>query len=172
MRENDKFSADSANSSKCAIDEFELLDNLLRKVDRYISIGFLNEAQSMMVLSLHISQRIQDEVSSFTGHTDVKYLGYKECMEIIFFIFCPLKLEKLLTRILNYKVTLKFETFLSFPSRVTQHLALCARMYPYKDCRDFIEVHRRSIIKLNLPTTLKKRRLYFRNIALQNFKKL
>jgi hypothetical protein len=43
---------------------------------------------------------------------------------------------------------------LSFSSRVTRHLALCARMYPLKDRRDFIEVHRRSIIKLNLPTTL------------------
>ena len=91
MRENDKFCADSTNASKCAIENFELLDNLLRKVDRFISIGFLKEAQSMMVLSLHISQRIQDEVSSFTGHTDLKYLGYKECLQ---FIFCPLKLEK------------------------------------------------------------------------------
>ena len=43
---------------------------------------------------------------------------------------------------------------MSFSSRVTRHLALCARMYPLKDRRDFIEVHRRSIIKLNLPTTL------------------
>ena len=63
VRENDKFSADSANSSKCAIENFELIDNLLRKVERFVVIGFLNEEQSIMVLSLHLSQRIQDEVS-------------------------------------------------------------------------------------------------------------
>ena len=51
-------------------------------------------------------------------------------------------------------MNLKFKTFVSLSSRVTRHLALCARMYPYKNCCDFIEVHRRSIIKLNLPTTL------------------
>ena len=27
-------------------------------------------------------------------------------------------------------------------------------MYPHKDRKDFIEVHRRSVIELNLPTTL------------------
>ena len=154
VHESDKFSADSANSSRCAIENFELLDNLLRRVDRYISIGFLNEAQSMLVLSMYISQRVQDEVSSFTGYTDLKYLGFKECSESIQFIFCPLKLEKLLTLILNYKVNLKFESFLSFSSRVTRHLALCARMYPDRDSRDFIEIHRRNIIKLDLPTIL------------------
>ena len=35
VRENDKFCADSMNASKCAIENFELLDNILRKVDRY-----------------------------------------------------------------------------------------------------------------------------------------
>ena len=104
-------------------------------------IGFLNEAQSIMVLSLHISQRIQDEVSSFTGHTEFQNLGYKESIESLQFIYCPLKLEKLLTIILNYKFNLTYETFLSFSSRVTRHLALCSRMYPNKDCTDFIEVH-------------------------------
>ena len=42
VQESDKFSADSANSSRCAIENFELIDNLLRRVDRYISIGFMN----------------------------------------------------------------------------------------------------------------------------------
>ena len=154
LNESDKFSADSASSSRCAIENFELLDNLLRQVDRHISIGFLNEAQSILVLSLHISQRVQDEVSSFTGHTDLKYLGFKECIESLQFIFCPLKLEKLLTLVLNYKINLKFESFLSFSSRVTRHLTLCARMFPDKDRRNFIELHRKNIIKLNLPTTL------------------
>ena len=77
VRENDKFSADSTNSSKCAIEIFELIDNLLRKVERFVVIGFLNEEQSIMVLSLHLSQRIQDEVSSFSGHTELGNWGIK-----------------------------------------------------------------------------------------------
>ena len=54
----------------------------------------------------------------------------------------------------DYKINLKYESFLSFSSRVTRHLTLCARMYAEKDRRVFIELHRKNIIKLNLPTSL------------------
>ena len=154
VREADKFCADSANSSKCAIENFEQIDNLLRKVERFVSIGFLNEEQTVMVLTLYLSQRIQDEVSSFSGHTELREMSFQEVISGLQFIYCPLKLDKLLTIILNYKINLTYESFLSFSSRVTRHLALCSRIYPAKDRKDFIEVHRRSVIKLNLPVSL------------------
>ena len=40
-------------------------------------------------------------------------MGYKEMISSLQFIYCPLKLDKLLTIILNYKVNLTYETFLS-----------------------------------------------------------
>ena len=154
VSEGDKFSADSTNAIKDAVENFECIDNIVRKVDRYTQIGFLNESQAMLVFGLFLSQRVTDEISSFLGQTDFKHVSFRDCIQSVQFVFVPLKLDTFLALILNYRINIKYETFLSFSSRVTRHLTLCSRVKPENERKAFIEMHRRGIFKQNLPTQL------------------
>ena len=88
-----------------------------------------------------------------------RFYRFKECgVQGIYsgvqFIFVPLKLETLLSLVLNYRINVKYETFLSFASRVTWHLTLCERVHPISERKSFLEGHRWSIFKQNLPSNL------------------
>ena len=146
--------ADSTTLIRDAVDNFDKLDLLIRKIDKFVQIGFLSEAQSKIVLGIYVSQRVIDEVTSFLGFTDLKNVALRECIKALQFIFVPLKLETLLSLVLNYRINIKYETFRSFASRVTRHLTLCARVHPISERKTFLEGHRRSIFKQNLPSNL------------------
>ena len=88
--------ADSTTLIRDAVDNFEKLDLLIRKIGKFVQIGFLSEAQSKIVLGIYVSQRVIDEVTSFLGFTDLKNVAFRECIQALPFIFVPLKLESLL----------------------------------------------------------------------------
>ena len=152
--EADKFAADSTSSIRDAVENFEKLDILVRKIDKLVQIGFLTEQQTMLVLALFMSQRVSDEITSFLGQTDLKTISFRACLQALQFVFVPLKLDTFLAIVLNYRINTRYETFLSFASRVTRHLTLCSRVRPEENRQTFLEMHKRSIFKQNLPSSL------------------
>ena len=46
--------ADSTTLIRDAVDNFDKLDLLIRKIDKFVQIGFLSEAQSMIVLGIYV----------------------------------------------------------------------------------------------------------------------
>ena len=65
---------------KDAVENFEKLDNLVRKIDKFVQIGFLNKSQTMLVFGLCLCQRVTDEITSFLGQTDLKSISFRDCL--------------------------------------------------------------------------------------------
>ena len=154
LREEEKFSADSSTALKDAITNFESMDSVLKHVDRHCQVALLDEQQAVLVLSLYLSSQIYDEISSYLGVTDIKLLKFAQIVAAAQFLYIPLRLEVLEKLVLNYKINSRYESYLSFASRVTRHISLCARRHPESARAEYIETHRRAVFRGNLPTGL------------------
>ena len=154
LTEENKFSADSSTALKDAICNFESLDMVLKNVDRHCQVALLNEQQAVLVLSLYLTSQIYDEISSYLGVTDIKLLKFAQIIAALQFLYIPLRLEVLEKLVVNYKINSRYESYLSFASRVTRHISLCARRHPESARAEYIENHRRAVFRGNLPTGL------------------
>ena len=154
LSEDVKFNADSSTALKDAIQNFELMDTVLKAVDRHVAVGMLDETQSVLILTLYLSQRIYDEVASYLCVTDLKSKKFSTIIASLQFLYVPLRLQVLEKLVLNYRINTKYESFLTFASRVTRHISLCARRHPEAARKEYIESYRCQVFRSNLPVGL------------------
>ena len=155
--ENDRFNAVSTEANTQAICNYEKLDQIVKQIDEHTLIGQLTESQGVYILGMYLSQSVIDEVAAYNLVTELKYLSFHKCISSLQYIFVPLQLEQFLAIVQNYRINQQVETFLSFASRVTRHLSLCARLESAENREQFIESFRIRILKANLPYDLQKK---------------
>ena len=66
VSEKIKFDGTSQNAKAQAVKNFEQFDVIFSRMDKNVLLGALNEVQAVSVLQLYLSQRIVDEISSYT----------------------------------------------------------------------------------------------------------
>ena len=149
VAESDKFSATQSKATLNAVVNFESLDVIARKQEKYQLLGSLTEIMCISVLGLHFIQRIIDEVASYLGD-EWKNLTYFEIFRALQFLYCPLDLEVFESLVLAYRIV-PGESFLEFSSRVFRHLKLCSRLFPPEKRSQYIEEKRCQILKHSMP---------------------
>ena len=144
-----KFNGRHSTAKQQAVANFELLDIILKKMEKFILIGCLTEKLAVNVLSNYFTQRLIDEISSYMG-SDWKSLSYLQILSAVQFLMIPLDLLIFQNIVLAYR-QIQGESFLEFSSRVFRHLKLCSRLLPLKAREQYIENKRCAILKQNLP---------------------
>ena len=145
-----RFDGKSEHAKTQAVKNFELFDIIFSRMEKNILLGSLSELQAVSVLQLYLSQRITDEICSYTN-IEWKFLSYTEIIKTIQFLYIPLNLEIFQNLVLSYRID-KNESFLEFSSRVFRHLKLCSRLKSPDERVSYVELHRCSILKNNLPS--------------------
>ena len=163
VSEKVKFDGKSENAKAQAVKNFEQFDVIFSRMDKNVLLGALNEIQAVSVLQLYLSQRIVDEISSYTN-VEWKYLSYTEIIKSVQFLYIPLNLVIFQNIVLSYRID-RGESFLEFSSRVFRHLKLCSRLKSPEERDSYVEMHRCSILKNSLPpdtlnTITKKEQIY------------
>ena len=158
-----KFDGTSQNAKAQAVKNFEQFDVIFSRMDKNMFLGALNKVQSVSVLQLYLSQRIVDEISSYTN-IEWKFLSYTEIIKSIQFLYIPLNLVIFQNIVFSYQID-KGESFLEFSSRVFRHLKLCSRLKSPEERDAYVEMHRCAILKDSLPpetlnTITKKEQIY------------
>ena len=158
-----KFDGTSQNAKTQAVKNFEQFDVIFNRMEKNTLLGALNEVQAVSVLQMYLTQRIVDEISSYTN-VDWKFLSYTEIVKTIQFLYIPLNLVIFQNIVLSYRID-KGESFLEFSSRVFRHLKLCSRLKSPEERDSYVELHRCAILKNSLPpdtlnTINKKEQIY------------
>ena len=150
VSEKIKFDGKSENAKTHAVKNFEKFDIIFSRMEKNILLGSLSEIQAVSVLQLYLSQRITDEISSYTN-IEWKYLSYTEIIKTVQFLYIPLNLEIFQNMVLSYRID-RNESFLEFSSRVFRHLKLCSRLKSPEERNAYVELHRCNILKNSLPS--------------------
>ena len=149
IKEMEKFDGTCETAKQNAVKNFEIVDNILCQMEKFILLGSLNERQAISVLEMFLTQRIVDEISSYCNE-EFKSLSYVAILETCQFLYIPLNLEFFESKVMSYKQE-QNETFLEFSSRVYRHLKLCSRLKGVEMRKDYIEINRCKILKNSLP---------------------
>ena len=149
IKEIEKFDGTCETAKQNAVKNFEIVDNILCQMEKFILLGSLNERQAISVLEMFLTQRIVDEISSYCNE-EFKSLSYVAILETCQFLYIPLNLEFFESKVMSYKQE-QNETFLEFSSRVYRHLKLCSRLKAVEMRKDYIEINRCKILKNSLP---------------------
>ena len=164
IRDVDKFDPSSDTAGRLCVVNFECLENILKRLETIIILGNLSEQHACIMLQGYLSQKCQDSVVAYTRR-EFHELSYKEVIQTLQYLFCPIKIHIFERKVLGYKINAPHESFLSFASRCLRHLSLCSKKLPENEREAYVERHRASLLRMALPPTIfrvveKKENLY------------
>ena len=147
-----------------SVKNFEMLELILKRVDKLILIGSLGERHAVVIFQKFLTQRVQDEICSYLKEEFLE-MTFKQILTTAQFFYIPLCLRTFERVVLGYRIIKNTETFLEFASKSFRHLRLCSRLYPVDDREQYIEGNLKKILKFSLPVALlatiqKKKSLY------------
>ena len=153
IREEEKFNPSIMTSTQNCVLNFEKLETLLKRLDTLVLIGNLSEMHAVALFQRFIAQPVQDTVTSYL-QKNWEDASFKSIVEILQWVFVPLRLKVFENLVLAYRHDNTQETFLAFASKTFRHLKLCSRLKPAEQRDIYIEINNRKILKQSLPAKL------------------
>ena len=151
--DHEKFDPNVTSCMSNSVNNFEMLELILKHVDKLILIGSLGERHAVVLLQKFLTQRVQDEICSYLKE-EFWEMTLKQILTTAQFFYIPLCLRTFERVVLGYRIIKNQETFLEFDSKSFQHLRLCSRLYPGEAREQYIEGNFKKILKFSLPVAL------------------
>ena len=152
IKENDIFSAKENESNQMAIKNYESISKILKRLDKVIVLCNLSQSHGRVLLQDFLDIKVQDSICVYTQQ-DFQDLSYKRILETLQYIYVPIDLTKLESRILSYRLE-KDETMFTFAARCKKHLHICSKTLSPSERNDYCESHLRRLIRQNLSQEL------------------
>ena len=150
VKPEDKFDGDIRKATVNAIYNFEILENIIIKINRVVSLCSLKEIQTKIFFMAYLSDNVVDNINGFCQQPFLE-ISFYNILLTIQKIFCPIRIDILEARVMSYTKT-DTESIFVFSDRCRRHLDLISRKMPPDVRRNYIESHVTRLLKANLPS--------------------
>ena len=154
VKESDIFNKDIRNSKRDSIANFEFLDLIMKRIDKCVTLCNLSEPHGIIILQGFLHQKVQDSLSVY-NRTDFSLLSFKTIVESLQFLYCPIRLDILETKVMSYTMDQNEDIFV-FASKCQRHLSLISRKLPVQERASYIESHLTRLLKTSLPNAIRR----------------
>ena len=148
IKESDIFSAKENESNKYAIKNYESILTILKRLEKVIVLCNLSQSHGRVLLQDFLDKRVQESICVYQK-CEFHDLSYKKILETIQYLYVPIDLTKLESKILSYRPE-KGETMFVFAARARRHLSICSKSLSPSERADYCESHLRRLIRQNL----------------------
>ena len=125
IKETDIFSAKENESNRNAIRNYELILTILKRLEKVIVLCNLSQSHGKVLLQDFLDKRVQDSICVYQK-CEFQDLSYKKILETIQYLYVPIDLTKLESKILSYRPE-KGETMFVYAARVRRYLNICSK---------------------------------------------
>ena len=148
IKETDIFSAKENESNRNAIRNYELILTILKRLEKVIVLCNLSQSHGKVLLQDFLDKEVQDSICVYQK-CEFQDLSYKKILETIQYLYVPIDLTKLESKILSYRPE-KGETMFVYAARVRRHLNICSKSLSPSERNEYCESHLRRLIRQNL----------------------
>ena len=154
VKPEDKFEANTKKANINAILNFEILEDIIIKINRVVSLCGLREIQTKIFFMAYLSETVIDEIN---GYNQLPFLeiSYYNILLSLQRLYCPIRVDILEAKVMSYTKD-ESESMFQFSDRCRRHLQLISKKMPPDERKNYIELHVSRLLRASLPSELLK----------------